>query len=94
MSKTTEKDVMNYTNEPTIGEIKINELEHEDVFMIGNHEGKWRIAIAGKVVSSKEFETAEAAKEYIATKPWELIFNSTAIMYENLQEYKKQLNNK
>lgn len=91
MEKTKHKPE-DYSQPMTTGEVIVNEIDHEDVFMIGNHEGKWKIAIAGKLVSRREFDSREEAREYIQSKPWELIFNATCIMYENIQAFKQQQN--
>lgn len=78
MSKTTEKK--EYSNTPKVTEIVTNQVEQEEMFLIINRDGKYMIALTNQIVSKKQFETLEEAREYINSKPWELILNTAAVM--------------
>lgn len=78
----------------TMGEVKTNEVLQHDLFNVFNHEDKWYIALGNQVVTRQIFDSKEEAYHYIDCKPWELIFNSVAVMYENLNKIAQNQNNK
>lgn len=82
-----------YTQPTRTENVKINEVTEKDHFLIIDREGEFMIALGNKIVSREKFETREKAEVYIDSKPWELIFNATAVMFENLQTYRQQLQN-
>ena len=82
-----------YTQPTRTENVKINEVTEKDHFLIIDREGEFLIALGNKIISHEKFETREAAEAYIESKPWELIFNATAVMFENLQKYRQQLEN-
>lgn len=56
------------------------ELEYEPVkntiwtLIKQEPKGKWEIAIGNSIASPKKFKTKWAARKFIKTKPWELLF--------------------
>lgn len=83
MTKKTKKE---YSNIPKIEEFKTNQVEQEDLFLIVNKDGKYLIALTNKIVSKQQFNTLEEARNYVQSKPWELILNATAVMMNYLQK--------
>lgn len=77
---------------PVATEVKATETFECDLFTIVNHEGEFLIALGNHVVSKEKFGSREEAAHYIECKPWELILNSTAVMWEKLNNLKEQLN--
>lgn len=69
-----------YTQKTELKEVTVNQVEVEDMFLIVNKDGKYLIALTNKIVSKEQFNTLEEAKKYIASKPWELILNTAAVM--------------
>lgn len=53
---------------------------YETIFTLVTRNNKTRIAVTNKIISVKEFDTVKAAKEYIDSKPWELIVNATLVI--------------
>lgn len=70
--------------------VKVNETDEHELFTIVNHEGEYLVALGNQVVSKEKFDSFEAAAHYIDKKPWELILNATAVMWEKLESFKKQ----
>lgn len=78
----TKKTKKEYTNTPTLTEVKKNQLDVSGTFMIVNIEEKWRIGIANRWMTNKIFNTAKEAEEYIQSKPWDLIMNLAGTIAE------------
>lgn len=83
-----------YTQQAQVGEVKTNKVEQYDLFNIFNNEERWYIALGNQVVTRKTFASREEAQHYVDCKPWELIFNSVAVMFENLNKIAQNQNNK
>lgn len=83
-----------FTGKPLVDVVESNETFEKEMFTIVNHNGEFLIALANNVVSREKFNTREEAEHYIDCKPWELIFNSCALMWQKLDEIKQQQNNK
>ena len=60
----------------------VNESKHCKVFKIVKRKEKYIITLNMFNVSEKEFESVEDAENYIAEKPWELIFNALLAVEE------------
>lgn len=54
----------------------VNQSKHCKVFNIVKRKEKYIITLNMFNVSEKEFDSVEDAENYIAEKPWELIFNA------------------
>ena len=63
-------------------------IEKYDIFQILKHNDKYMVAITNKIISSKVFDTKEAAEAYIDGKPWELIINAAVGVFDILSENK------
>lgn len=51
--------------------------------------GKWTVGLMGNQCVKQEFTTKKAAREYVESKPWELILIAAGIYTEKLLEIKK-----
>ncbi len=51
----------------------------------------YNIALADQIVTNRKFETIEEAKNYVDSKPYDILFNGIATYMEKLIEIKKQL---
>lgn len=63
-------------------------FESHEIFAILKNEktdGKFVILIANGLATSKRFDTIKAAKDYIDSKPWDLIASMVAAMVVNLK---------
>lgn len=61
-----------------------------------NIEGKWIVALGNHRVSEKEFECENAARDYIYSRPWELILvgpNVYRDIYNEIKKLKKKIEN-
>lgn len=72
--------------------IKTSKNEHLYV-MVKDEDGKIFIATGKWKVSEKKFNTYKEAEEYIASKPYELIYN-TILVFQQLQKEKDERQNK
>ena len=89
MTKKTKKE--DYSQQPEVQVVESNETYGHELFTIVNHNGEHLVAVGNQVVTREKFATREEAIAYIDRKPWELIFNSCAVMFTNLM--KQQENN-
>lgn len=63
----------------------IKTVEVEDtVFTIVEVDGNHRVAIGRNIVSTRMFETVIGARDWIDSKPWELLINTVVILYNTL----------
>lgn len=75
-----------YSQEAKVTNIEVNEQNYEDVFLIVKNANHYLIALTNQIVSKQQFASVEEAKAYIQSKPWELIFNATAVMMAMLNK--------
>ena len=76
-----------YTEKPQVEVISATSTDsYDEVFTIINHNGEFMIAIGNQVVCRKKFQSLEEAQQYIASKPWDIILNATALMFNKLKE--------
>lgn len=69
--------------------------DYYDMFAIVlNNKEKYNIVVAGRYqISNKEFETIEKAKNYLKTKPYEILFNLMCFIHEHFSELLDNSNN-
>lgn len=85
-----EKEV--YGNKPIVTDTEKVEVEQYDYcFNLLKRGSKTQIAVGDKIVCPIEFESTEAAKTYINSKPWALM---VATMHVCFQIIDKSLKNK
>lgn len=77
---------------PTINEQLIaHEIKHTP-FTVVEHQNEtakeFLIVCGNQVVCETKFQTLEAAKRYIRTKPYELIFATTIYLIKKMEEMK------
>lgn len=53
-----------------------------EMFILVTKDKETQIAVANNIVSRLKFKTVKAAKEYIDSKPWDLIVNTTCACYD------------
>lgn len=84
------QDGKSYSEAPKVQQIESNETYEHELFTIVNHNGEFMIALGNAVVSKEKFNSREGAAHYIDCKPWELILNATAVMWDRLNALKEQ----
>ena len=57
--------------------------------IIERDENNVVIAVGNKLATSQVFKTVQAAKNYIAKKPWELLVNVMCIVNEKMKSYEE-----
>lgn len=62
---------------------------YQTIFTIVERNKNFNIAVGNKIVSKLTFVTLKEAKDYIDSKPYELIVNATCCIYEISQTLKK-----
>lgn len=67
----------------------IKTSKHEDIYQLVKKDGKIIIVCGEYKAVNKVFDTFEQADNYIASKPYKLIFNT----FQILQNYAKEKNN-
>ena len=71
---------------------KINVEQHE-CFTIVLNESAYIITIGNNVVSREKFKTLTKAKQYINSKPYELLINTACLIaYQTIKEQNKNEN--
>lgn len=63
-------------------------VENHEMFTILKNEkteGKFVILVAGGLATQKRFVSVKAAKDYIDSKPWDLLFSAMAAICVNLK---------
>lgn len=84
MAKKAKKEEFTEVKKTNVIEATSTEL-YDEVFTIVNHNGEFLIAIGNSIVTRKKFNSLEEAKNYVNSKPWDIILNATAIMFNNLK---------
>ena len=79
-----------YTNKPRVEVTEKIMTRGHDMFTLVTKKGSVMIAVADKIVSKKQFETEEAAIEYIDSKPWELLVNVACVCYDLMNKETKK----
>lgn len=64
---------------------------YQEPFSLAKIENKIRIVVGNNVVSNKSFDTFKQAEQYIGTKPYELILNTSLLMFKQMQDYEKTI---
>lgn len=76
-----------YTEKPQVEVISATSTDsYDEHFTIINHDGEFLIAIGNQVVSRKKFQSLQEAEQYIDSKPWDIILNATALMFNKLNQ--------
>lgn len=73
-------------------EAKESNLEMYEAFGIVNNGANFVIVMGNQVIDKNTFGTAEEAKAYIDSKPWELIINATCYVYDMSKSVKNNKN--
>lgn len=71
-----------------VNEEKITTEVYEDIFVLVTRKGKTQIAIRNSIIVRDEFDTVEAAKNYIDAKPWKLLVNTVLFIAEDVKNNK------
>lgn len=79
-----------YTQPTRLENIEIQEVNVEEIFGIVKNGNHYLITVTNQIVSRRTFATVDEAKDYIKSKPWELILNTTAVMWAKLEQEKQQ----
>ena len=80
---------------PTIKNVKTTKInvEQHECFTIVLHEGKYIITIGNNVVSREKFNTITKAKQYINSKPYDLLINTACLIaHQTINEQIKNEN--
>lgn len=75
-------------NEEPVVTTDQNMETYEEIFQIVKQNGVYYIGVANKLISKRSFANAEETKEYIDSKPWELVINVTCLIYDLAKENK------
>lgn len=68
---------------PKIDVTEQNKVEQcEPFFTLISRNGVTQIAVGNYIVSKLQFASTDEAKEYIQSKPWELLVNATCAIYD------------
>lgn len=71
-----------FSNEPKVEITEEIKTSNYECFNLVTRNGKTQVCIQNYILSKKEFESEEAAKSYIDSKPWELIVNASCCLME------------
>lgn len=71
---------------PKVEVKETSQVELYGMFTLVTRSKKTQIAVTNKIVSREEFESVEAAKAYVDSKPWELIVNATLVVMDLTNE--------
>lgn len=69
-------------------EVTKPQLEQYLIFTVVKIGGNWKIAVGNNIMSQMTFSNKKEAIEYIDSKPWDLIINTTCYLYEISQKNK------
>lgn len=69
-------------------EQKITTEVYRDIFILVTRNEKTQIAIRNNIIVRDEFESVQAAKDYIDDKPWKLIVNTVLFIAEDVKNNK------
>lgn len=93
-----EKKEADYNKEPKVNvkEQVSYTTEMYDVFTLvkSEKEKKVMIAIGNNIVTRNYFKNTREAKDYINSKPWDLILNTCAVMQDMLKKNEEMKNSK
>lgn len=64
--------------------------EQYEIFNLVLQNGQVFIAIGNHIVTRNNFASVEDAKAYIDAKPWDLLVNTTCLIYDITNELKKK----
>ena len=69
---------------PVVENVEIQEKPetYTEIFQIVKNNGSYFIGCSNNLVSKLSFATADEAKAYIDSKPWELIINVTCLVMD------------
>lgn len=84
-----EKNVMGVKPKVT-NEEKITTEIYRDIFILVTRNEKTQIAIRNNIIVRDEFDTVQAAKDYIDEKPWKLLVNTILFIAEDVKNNKLQ----
>lgn len=79
-----------YTHKPRVEVTDKVMTSGHDMFTLVTKQGRVMIAVADKIVSKLQFETEEAAINYIDSKPWELLVNVACVCYDLMNKETKK----
>ena len=86
-TKMAKKNVYGVT--PKVKKTEVQKVEQYDFcFNLVTRGEKTQIAVGNVIVSGQEFESVEAAKKYIDSKPWGLIVATTGAAYDIMHNVK------
>lgn len=76
---------------PVVENVKVQEpqVKMHDVFAIVKVGNNYMIGCGNNYMSKATFASIKDAQEYIDSKPWELIINTTCYIYELSKQNKK-----
>lgn len=88
-TKKTAPEEAQYTGKPQVESIEVTNTDsYDEFFTIIDHKGEFMIAIGNQVICRKKFQSLQEAETYIDSKPWDIILNATAMMFNKLKESK------
>lgn len=64
------------------------EIIENTPFAAVKQEKTWKIVIGNMIASPYEFESKEAAEDYVKEKPWELLWTTTIWVVNNQEKFK------
>lgn len=64
------------------------EIIENTPFAAVKQEETWRVVIGNMIATPYEFESKEAAENYVKEKPWELIWTTTIWVVNNQEKFK------
>lgn len=75
--------------EPTITQINSQKVHQYGLFNIVDHDGEFLVAVGNQIVSRVKCNSLMQAQSYIDSKPWEVIFNISAMFAKLNNEQSK-----
>lgn len=66
-----------------VEEEKITTETYRDIFVLVTRGEKTQIAIRNSIIVRDEFDSIQAAKDFIDDKPWKLLVNTILFIYED-----------
>ena len=64
------------------------EIIENTPFAAVKQEKTWKIVIGNMIATPYEFESKEAAEDYVKEKPWELLWTMTVWVVNNQEKFK------
>lgn len=68
----------------------VHDINEEIPFKVLQHNNEFKIILGNQIVSAKVFDNLQMAKDYINTKPWELITSLSAYIVEQFNFYQNE----